>query len=164
MCAVRAVHRTDRSVPRFEMPEEFLLLLPDCYHLMALRSVFFSFSFRILKSGPVQTPLTPPARGVSNSDSLLPQFGTQNPKIRTCWGRRCRNPFSRPIGYSRRCIREEDRMSGQVAKLAAVGSFGIAVLGLYLILNSTNASMSLSACVMFIVGTVVGVLLLQPNK
>src|SRR5262245_29928010 len=63
MCAVRAVHRTDRSVPRFEMPEEFLLLLPDCYHLMALRSVFFSFSFRILKSGPVQTPLTPPARG-----------------------------------------------------------------------------------------------------
>jgi multisubunit Na+/H+ antiporter MnhB subunit len=55
-------------------------------------------------------------------------------------------------------------MSSQMAKLAAAGSFGIALVGLYLIFNSTNAPLSLSACVMFIVGTVVGVILLQPDK
>jgi hypothetical protein len=52
-------------------------------------------------------------------------------------------------------------MSGQVAKLAAAGSFGIALFGLYLIINSTNTQLSVSACAMFIVGIVVGVILMQ---
>ena len=55
-------------------------------------------------------------------------------------------------------------MSSQVAKLAAAGSFGIALLGLYFIFNSTGTPMSLAACGMYIVGTVVGVLLMQSNK
>jgi hypothetical protein len=55
-------------------------------------------------------------------------------------------------------------MSSQVAKLVAVGSFGIALLGLYFIFSSTNAQLSLSACIMYIVGTVVGVILMQPDK
>ena len=54
--------------------------------------------------------------------------------------------------------------SSQVAKLAAAGSFGIALLGLYFIFNSTSTQLSLSACAMYIVGTVVGVLLMQSNK
>jgi hypothetical protein len=52
-------------------------------------------------------------------------------------------------------------MSGQVAKLAAAGSFGIALLGLYFIINSTSTQLSVSACAMFIVGIVVGVILMQ---
>ena len=55
-------------------------------------------------------------------------------------------------------------MSGQVAKLAAAGGFGIALLGLYFIFNSTSTQLSLSACAMYIVGIVVGVLLMQSNK
>jgi hypothetical protein len=62
------------------------------------------------------------------------------------------------------CVWEEIRVSGQVAKLAAAGSFGIALLGLYFIFNSTSTQLSLSACAMYIVGTVVGVLLMQSNK
>jgi hypothetical protein len=41
------------------------------------------------------------------------------------------------------------------------GSFGIALLGLYSMFNSTSTQMSFSACAMYIVGTVVGVLLMQ---
>jgi hypothetical protein len=52
-------------------------------------------------------------------------------------------------------------MSSQVAKLAAAGSFGIALLGFYFIFNSTSTQMSLAACAMYIVGIVVGVVLLQ---
>jgi hypothetical protein len=55
-------------------------------------------------------------------------------------------------------------MSSQVAKLAAVVSFGIALLGLYFIFNSTGTPLSLAACTMFIVGTVVGVMLLQSGE
>ena len=55
-------------------------------------------------------------------------------------------------------------MSSLMAKLAAAGSFGIALLGLYFIFVSTNAPTSLSACAMYIVGTVVGVMLLQSQK
>ena len=50
-------------------------------------------------------------------------------------------------------------MNGHVAKLAMGGSFGIALLGLYLIFNSTGTPMSLSACTMYIVGAVVGVII-----
>ena len=46
-------------------------------------------------------------------------------------------------------------------KLAIAGSFGIALLGLYSIFNSTSVQMSLSACAMYVVGTVVGIILLQ---
>jgi hypothetical protein len=59
---------------------------------------------------------------------------------------------------------EEIRMSSQVPKLAAAGSFGIALLGLYLIFNSTGTPLSLAACTMFIVGTVVGVMLMQSGE
>jgi len=55
-------------------------------------------------------------------------------------------------------------MSSLVAKLAAAGSFGIALLGLYFIVNSTSTQLSLSACAMYIVGTVVGVVLMQSDK
>jgi len=51
------------------------------------------------------------------------------------------------------------RMHSHVAKLASASSFGIALLGLYFIFTSTNTHLSLSACAMYIVGTVVGVLL-----
>jgi hypothetical protein len=54
--------------------------------------------------------------------------------------------------------------ASQVAKLAAAGGFGIALLGLYLIFNSTGTQLSLSACAMYIVGTVAGVILMQPDK
>ena len=57
------------------------------------------------------------------------------------------------------CNWEEIRMNGHVAKLSTAGSFGIALLGLYFILNSTSTPMSLAACSMYIVGTVVGALL-----
>src|SRR5262249_8558841 len=55
-------------------------------------------------------------------------------------------------------------MSSHVAKLATAGSFGIALLGLYFIFNSTSVQLSLSACAMYIVGTVVGVILMQSDK
>ena len=55
-------------------------------------------------------------------------------------------------------------MIGQVAKLAAAGSLGIALLGVYFIFNSTSAQLSFSACAMYIVGTVVGVVLMQSDK
>jgi hypothetical protein len=48
--------------------------------------------------------------------------------------------------------------------LAAAGGFGIALLGLYFIFNSTSTQLSLSACAMYIVGTVVGVILMQSDK
>ena len=54
-------------------------------------------------------------------------------------------------------------MSSQVAKLAAAGSFGIALLGVYFIFNSTSAQLSFSACAMYIVGIVVGVILMQQS-
>ena len=57
------------------------------------------------------------------------------------------------------CNWEEIRMNGHVAKLSMAGSFGISLLGLYLIFNSTSTPMSLAACAMFIVGAVVGALL-----
>jgi len=57
------------------------------------------------------------------------------------------------------CNWEEIRMGTHVAKLAMGGSFGIALLGLYLIFNSTGTPMSLSACTMYIVGAVVGVII-----
>ena len=50
-------------------------------------------------------------------------------------------------------------MNGHVAKLAMGGSFGIALLGVYLIFNSTGTPMSLAACGMYVVGAVVGVIL-----
>jgi hypothetical protein len=49
-------------------------------------------------------------------------------------------------------------------KLAIAGSFGIALLGLYSMFNSTSTQMSLSACAMYVVGTVVGVLLTQTQS
>jgi hypothetical protein len=55
-------------------------------------------------------------------------------------------------------------MSSQVAKLATAGCFGIALLGLYFIFNSTGTQMSLAACAMYIVGIVVGVVLLQSTN
>jgi hypothetical protein len=57
------------------------------------------------------------------------------------------------------CNWEEIHMNGHVAKLAMGGSFGIALLGLYLIFNSTGTPMSLAACGMYVVGAVVGVIL-----
>jgi hypothetical protein len=45
-----------------------------------------------------------------------------------------------------------------------MGCFGIALLGLYFISLSTSTSTSLSACLMYIVGTVVGVMLLQSQE
>jgi hypothetical protein len=50
-------------------------------------------------------------------------------------------------------------MSGHAGKLAMAGSFGIALVGVYFIFNSTSTHLSLSACAMYIVGTVVGVIL-----
>ena len=50
-------------------------------------------------------------------------------------------------------------MSNHVGKLAMAGSFGIALLGVYFIFNSTSTTMSLSACAMYIVGAVVGAIL-----
>jgi hypothetical protein len=48
--------------------------------------------------------------------------------------------------------------------MAAMGCFGIGLLGLYFIFVSTNTPTSLSACAMYIVGTVVGVMLLQSQE
>ena len=48
--------------------------------------------------------------------------------------------------------------------MAAMGCFGIALLGLYFIFVSTNTPTSLSASAMYIVGTVVGVMLLQSQE
>jgi hypothetical protein len=55
-------------------------------------------------------------------------------------------------------------MSSQAAKLVTAGCFGIALLGLYFIFNSTGTQMSLAACVMYIVGIVVGVILMQSDN
>jgi len=57
------------------------------------------------------------------------------------------------------CNWEEIHMNGHVTKLAMGGSFGIALLGLYFVFNSTGTPMSLAACSMYIVGAVVGVIL-----
>jgi hypothetical protein len=55
-------------------------------------------------------------------------------------------------------------MSSQLGKLAAAGSFGVALLGLYFIFNSTSTQLSFSASAMYIVGIVAGVLLMQSDK
>ena len=53
-------------------------------------------------------------------------------------------------------------MGNHAVKVAMVGSFGIALLGLYFIFNSTNNThLSFSGCAMYIVGTVVGIILSQ---
>jgi hypothetical protein len=52
----------------------------------------------------------------------------------------------------------------QSTTMAAMGCFGIALLGLYFIFVSTNTPTSLSACAMYIVGIVVGVMLLQSQE
>jgi len=57
------------------------------------------------------------------------------------------------------CNWEEIHMNGHVAKLTMAGSFGVALLGLYLIFKSTGTPMSLAACGMYVVGAVVGVIL-----
>jgi hypothetical protein len=49
-------------------------------------------------------------------------------------------------------------------RLLAIASFGIAVLGLFTIFNSTSTQISLVACIMYIAGTVLGVLLLQTES
>jgi hypothetical protein len=46
-------------------------------------------------------------------------------------------------------------------RLVGIAFFGIAALGLFGIFNSTSISISLAACIMYIVGTVLGILLLQ---
>src|SRR5262245_44782605 len=78
--------------------------------------------------------------------------------------RKCRNPFSNRL-LSRSANGRKIHMNGHVAKLATASSFGIALLGLYFMFTTTNnTQLSLSACAMYIVGTVVGVLLVQSNK
>ena len=54
-------------------------------------------------------------------------------------------------------------MSNLGPKVAMAGSFGIALLGLYFIFNSTSTQLSLSACAMYVVGTVVGIILSQQS-
>jgi len=80
------------------------------------------------------------------------------PVMATAYRRRCRSPFSRPIGYSR-SANERNPYEQSRAKLAIAGSFGISLLGLYFIFTSTSTPMSLSANAMFVVGAVVGVIL-----
>jgi hypothetical protein len=46
-------------------------------------------------------------------------------------------------------------------RLVGIAFFGIAALGLFAIFNSTSTSISVAACIMYIVGTVLGILLLQ---
>ena len=46
-------------------------------------------------------------------------------------------------------------------RLIAIAGFGLAALGLFTIFNSTSAPISFAACTMYIVGSVLGVLLLQ---
>jgi hypothetical protein len=58
-------------------------------------------------------------------------------------------------------VQRDSAMGNRIIKLAIAGSFGIALLGLYTMFNSTNVQMSLSACAMYVVGTVVGVILTQ---
>ena len=48
--------------------------------------------------------------------------------------------------------------------LIAIASFGLAALGLFTIFNSTSTQISLAACAMYIVGSVLGVLLLQTES
>ena len=56
----------------------------------------------------------------------------------------------------------EFHMGNHAVKVAMVGSFGIALLGLYFIFNSTNnPNLSFSGCAMYIVGAVVGIILSQ---
>ena len=54
-------------------------------------------------------------------------------------------------------------MGNHAIKVAIAGSFGIALLGLYFMFNSTSTQLSLSACVMYIVGAVVGIILSQQS-
>jgi len=54
-------------------------------------------------------------------------------------------------------------MGNHAVKVAMAGCFGIALLGLYFMFNSTSTQLSLSACAMFIVGTVVGIILSQQS-
>jgi len=49
-------------------------------------------------------------------------------------------------------------------RLIAIASFGLAALGLFTIFNSTSTQISLAACAMYIVGSVLGVLLLQTES
>jgi hypothetical protein len=49
-------------------------------------------------------------------------------------------------------------------KLAMAGSFGIALVGLYYIFNSTSTQLSFAACAMYIVGTVVGIIMSQSGN
>jgi hypothetical protein len=49
-------------------------------------------------------------------------------------------------------------------RLLAIALFGIAGLGLFTIFNSTSVPISFAACTMYIVGTVLGVLLLQTES
>jgi hypothetical protein len=49
-------------------------------------------------------------------------------------------------------------------RLVAIACFGIAVFGLFTIFTSTSVPVSLAACIMYIVGTVLGVLLLQTES
>jgi hypothetical protein len=55
-------------------------------------------------------------------------------------------------------------LGGDKMRLIAIAFFGIAVFGLFTIFTSTSALISLAACVMYIVGTVLGVLLLQTES
>ena len=61
------------------------------------------------------------------------------------------------------CIREQFHMGNHAVKVAIAGSFGIALLGLYFIFNSTSTQLSVSGCAMYIVGTVVGIILSQQS-
>jgi len=54
-------------------------------------------------------------------------------------------------------------MGNHAIKVAIAGSFGIALLGLYFMFNSTSTQLSLSACAMYIVGAVVGIILSQQS-
>jgi hypothetical protein len=58
----------------------------------------------------------------------------------------------------------EPPLGGDKMRLLAIVSFGIAVLGLFTIFNSTSTQISLVACIMYIVGAVIGVLLLQTES
>jgi predicted PurR-regulated permease PerM len=58
----------------------------------------------------------------------------------------------------------EPPLGGDKMRLVAIAFFGIAVLGLFTIFNSTSVPISLAACIMYIAGTVLGVLLLQTES
>ena len=52
-------------------------------------------------------------------------------------------------------------LGGEKMRLIAIAGFGLAALGIFTIFNSTSAPISFAACTMYIVGSVLGVLLLQ---